>query len=239
MNTVFSVILEDFEEELLSLEELTALGQTQKNSARVRVASVNGMTLLLAATFEEFIRQMAQAHAMQTVSRASEVSELPDVLLETAWRRTLEDIGRSRVNRSTRRDALAAIVASARPKFDAVVRFLQGDIEEDIFGPLIHNENNMRAKEINGLFKVSGTSNVCQLLCDGNANLGNYFGESDPKKVNGQLLQKLDDFFDRRNGIAHALNVSRSAGANLVTQDIMFFRALAQDLSGWLDSTLQ
>lgn len=214
-----------------------SLGQATTNSSKVRIASINAVTLLLAATFEEFVRQMALEKARKVVDQASDLTEVPEVLLETAWRRTLDDVSRSKVQRSTKRETIAATAAAAYPKLDALRDFLGGDIGQDIFETLIHNENNMRGGEINSLFKVSGTSNICQKICD-EGTLKDYLDEQDSGKVGGQVLQKLEEFFERRNTIAHSLNAAASAGPGTVTDDFRFFKSIAADLSCWLDKSI-
>ena len=103
MQNEFSVILEEFETDLQSLETLTKLGQGSGNTSKVRVASINSITLILAAAFEEFVRQMARKHAEQTVANAKRVSDLPDALLENAWQRTLGDLKRNRIGSKFRK----------------------------------------------------------------------------------------------------------------------------------------
>lgn len=237
MATVFSVILDDFRSELSSLEKLISLGQMTTNSSQVRIASIKAVTLLLAATFEEFVRQMALEKARKVVDQASDLTEVPDVLLETAWRRTLDDVSKTKVQRSTKRETIAATAAAAYPKLDALRNFLDGDIGQDIFETLIHNENNMRGGEINSLFKVSGTSNICQKICD-EGMLKDYLDEQDIGKVGGQVMKKLEEFFERRNTIAHSLNAAASAGPETVRDDFKFFESVAEDLSCWLDKSI-
>lgn len=214
-----------------------SLGQATTNSSQVRIASINAVTLLLAATFEEFVRQMALEKARSVVDRASNLTEVPDVLLETAWRRTLDDVSKSKVQRPTKRDTITATAAAAYPKLDALRKFLGGDIAQDIFEALIHNENNMRYGEINSLFKVSGTTKICHKICDEGA-LKAHLDEQDTGKVDGQVLQKLEEFFERRNTIAHSLNAAASVGPETVRDEIKFFEAMAVDLSCWLDKSI-
>ena len=95
MNADFSVILDEFEAELGALSKLIELGQDSRNNRKVRVAAINSVTLILAAMFEEFMRQMARQFAVQIVSEASTLGDLPPALLETAWRRTLNDLRRN------------------------------------------------------------------------------------------------------------------------------------------------
>ena len=237
MNADFSVILEEFEAELGALNKLIELGQASSNSPKVRVASINSVTLILAAMFEEFVRQMARQFVMQIVSKANALEDLPPALLETAWRRTLDDLRRNRVSRNSKNEELAATVHAARPKFEAVCRFLEGDTKQNIYDNLIHNEGNMRAPVINRLFKDCGTRNICMALCE-NESLRSYFNENDKGKVNGKLVSKLDEFFERRNNTAHSLNVQSSPGSETLNQDICFFHAFAQDLSACLGRNL-
>ncbi len=99
---------------------------------------------------------------------------------------------------------------------------------------MIHNENNMRPGEINGLFKVSGLGDVCSKLSDKRPML-DIFGESEPGKAHGQLLAGMEDFFERRNAIAHALNPGQSSGPDQIINDIdmleSFGKALCETLN--------
>ena len=68
MATHFTVILDDFEEELEAIKILVqASADPRLGKPRTRVAGANAAVLLLAATFEEFVRQMARAFARAVV----------------------------------------------------------------------------------------------------------------------------------------------------------------------------
>lgn len=236
----FSVILQEFETELQSLEKLIELGQDSRNPSRVRVASINSVTLILAATFEEFVCQMARKHAEQTVSQAKMLSDLPDALLETAWRRTLDDLSKNRISGNSKKEGFVATVNAARPKFEAVCRLLEGntkDIDQNFFATVINNERNMRSEEITKIFKACGTSKICMNFC-GVENLKTYFKEENQNKINGYLNTKLEEFFKHRNIIAHSLGAQSSTGDKTLIQNLEFFRALARDLSAYLETTL-
>ena len=84
MATAFSVIVDAFDEELTSLHQLVKIGRSA--SAKARIATIHATTLLLAAMFEEFIRESARECTIQVVDKAGSVSDLPDALLETAWK---------------------------------------------------------------------------------------------------------------------------------------------------------
>ena len=235
VSTVYSVIVDEFEEGLSSLRQLVQFGQMKNVVPKTRVASVRASTLLLASTFEEFIREMAREFAIQVVAKATSVNDLPDDLLETAWRRTLDELARNKGTARSKKESLEIVAKAARPKFDAVCSFMEGDIEQNIFDDLIHNENNMRPNEINKLFKISGLRNICLEICK-NGSLQDCFDEVEQGKTHGVLIDKLEKFFQRRNEIAHSLNSASSNAPDEVFRDIDFFSAFSKDLCLTLES---
>ena len=62
-----------------------------------------------------------------------------------------------------------------------------------------------------------------------------YFKEDDENKIYNFFIGKLEDFFKRRNIIAHSLGTQSSPGGETLIDDLEFFRALAQDLSNCLE----
>lgn len=238
MSAVFSVIVDDFGQALATLRQLVDSGQNQEStSARVRIALIQSSTLLLAAAFEEFVREMAREFAIQVVASAKDIADLPDALVETAWMRTLNDLARNKPEARSKKEALEISAKQARPKIDALCSFIEGDISQDIFGHLIHNENNMRAGEVNKLFKLSGLSNVCNEICKQEF-LKDFFGQEDDGKTHGELLITLEEFFKRRNVIAHSLNSVSSIGPDEIMRDIAMFEAFSKDLGATLEATI-
>ena len=92
----------------------------------------------------------------------------------------------------------------------------------------------MRPGEINSLFKISGLSDVC-FETAGKKPLLDNFGEDDAGKAHGRLLKTLEEFFDRRNDIAHSLNTSQSRGQDQVLKDITIFKAFGKSLCETLE----
>jgi hypothetical protein len=238
VSTVFSVIVDDFCNALKPLEEIVENGNSTSSSKFARVASVNAATLLLAATFEEFVRQMARQFAIQVVTGASSIDDVPDVLLETAWRRTFHTLTHS--NKSdgvSKKESFRISAKKARQTIDALCKFLEGDINQDIFENLIHNENGMGFKEINKLFKVGGVSNICIEICKHEA-LKTFFKVDDERATHEALLSALKGFFERRNQIAHSLNSKNSASQNEILRDISMFVSFANDLGMRLEEKI-
>ena len=212
MSTNFAIISEDFYEELDAIRSLVkAFDDPHKGSPRARVAAANSATLLLAATFEEFVREMARAYAKAAVAAARSFEGLPSNLANVAWRRTLEELARIKID--VRRNASSEnIFSEAHVKFNAIYAFCRGDLSQDIYGELIYNRNNMRPNEVNTLFKISDLSDVCLKLADKRPLLEN-FGEIEAGRAHGRLLVSLEEFIERRNRIAHALNPAQSSGS--------------------------
>lgn len=125
------------------------------------------------------------------------------------------------------------IFGAANARFSTIYEFCKGDLTKEIYKDLIHNESNMRPSQLNELFKVSGLSDVCRLSC-GKQPLLERLGETDQGKAHGKFLAALEDFFERRNDIAHALNSGQSSGPEQILSDIdlleSFGRALRESL---------
>jgi hypothetical protein len=238
VSTEFSVIVDDFHGALKPLNEIVKNGHSEQSTTLARVAYVNAATLLLAATFEEFARQMARQFAIQVVAGARSIDDVPDVLLETAWRRTFHTLTQS--NKSdgvSKKEALRFSAKKARPTIDALCNFIEGDIDQDIFENLIHNENNMGSEEINRLFKIGGVTNVCLETCKNEA-LRTFFEADDDGATHAALLSALKRFFERRNQIAHSLNSKNSVSPNEILRDICMFVAFSSDLGRTLETKI-
>ncbi len=125
----------------------------------------------------------------------------------------------------------------ARSKIDALCSFVEGDIGQNIFEHLIHNEYNMRAREINKLFKISGLGDICLRVCE-QASLKEFFDCDDDGQTHGDLLKALQIFINRRNDIAHSLNSVSSSAPEEVFRVIDMFRAFGKDLGATLETAV-
>lgn len=132
----------------------------------------------------------------------------------------------------------ARLILEAKAKFDAVFEFCRGDLSQDIYEVLIHNENNMRASQINALFKISGLKDDCSLLAQREA-IADELSLEESGEIHGAVLRRLDDFFNRRNDIAHSLNRRSSSGSVQLNQDIELFRAIGKSLCETLETKSQ
>jgi hypothetical protein len=141
----------------------------------------------------------------------------------------------SRVSFDVEQSARENLMVQAQIRFSAVHEFIKGDLTQDIYGDLIHNENNMRPSQLNSLFKVAGLGDVCAQVSNKCGMLA-FFGETDGAKAHGKFLSALENFFERRNTIAHSLDRAQSSGAGQIITDLNMLRAFSEGLLQTLDT---
>ncbi|WP_299112683.1 HEPN domain-containing protein [uncultured Bradyrhizobium sp.] len=237
METVFDVISDDFLSDLDAISDLIGLVANGGGSSKSRVASINSATLLLAATFEELIREMGRQFAREIVSRTENVADLPRKLIATAWRRGLEDMARAKIDTGGTSTPLLHIATDARSEFDAICKFLEGDRSQNIYKHIAHNDNNMRPDQINTIFKICDLNNICSKISETEF-LKHHLAEDDGARAHSKFLTALNDFMEKRNGIAHSLNPGNSASAEQFLEDVNLLRSVSLAMAACLPSHL-
>jgi hypothetical protein len=238
MTSVFTVLFEEFDEELAAIKILVdAAADPKLGRPKARVAGANAATLLLAATFEEYVREVARAFARAVVESCSSHEKLPPRLASVAWRRTMEALARVRLSATEVGFSRDNVFAEALARFTVTYEFCRGDLSQDIYQDLIHNENNMRAREINSLFNISGLRDVC-LLASGDEEFMSLLGEVEPRKARGQLVQRLEEYFEQKNQVAHAINAMRSSSPEQILTDIELLRSFGNALCAVLEQQI-
>ena len=235
MSTNFGVITEEFSVDLEAIRSMVdMLNSPKKSSPKVRVAAVNSATLLLAATFEEFVREMARAFAKEKVATTKSFEKLPRKMTNTAWHLTMKGLSRIRIDSAAKSHR---IPEEARSRFDAVFKFCSGDLTQDIYEDLIYNEHNMNPDQINSLFKVSGLADIFSRVATRQPIFANL-EENEPGKAHEALKIQLTEFIRRRNTIAHSLSANQSSGADQVKKDIDMLMAFGHSLRETLDDQI-
>ena len=228
MPSEFDLVFEDFKIELIALEGMIgSLANVSGNiaSARSRVAGANAATLLLAAMFEEFIRQQVRAIFVAKATSACSLEVFPKKIAGVVWRRSLERLSRASL------DDLSSDPRSLNEKLKAVVDFcVAKDVTADVSDAVIHNEQNMRPEEMNSLFNRVGVSNMCARSC-AHAPLMAFLGCETEGSADAELRARLEDFFRRRNEIAHAVQLNSSSGPPALALDIALFRHFGEAIA--------
>lgn len=236
MPTVFELIHEDFKSELDAIRLLVTTFNVATMQPKARVAAANSATLLVAATFEEYIRQSAREYPRMVIANIDSFAHLPKNLATTVWRRSMERLAKVRFEIEDQ-SARHTLLLTAGSTFSAVHEFVRGDLTRDVYTDLIHNENNMRPGELNAMFKVLGLKDVCAKLCEMQA-IKDHFDETESGKTHGKLLTVLEEFMERRNNIAHALNPGSFVAPEQIIKDLQMLEALSISLYQTLDAQI-
>lgn len=232
MASEFDAILDEFSDELDSLSELAG-GRTASSGGtgltpRARVAAANAAVLLLAAVFEEHIRQQVRAAFREKTRVSTTLADFPQKIAAVVWKRSLEGLAR------TPFEEIEANLRSTDDLVAATLSFcLRKEVSADVGQALSHNENNMRPGELNRLFNQIGLKSIISECCK-QPRLKAFLGRDTYGTAQVELESRLETFFRRRNGIAHAIQFGSSSGPTELLQDIEMFRALSQALAATL-----
>jgi hypothetical protein len=228
MATEFDLVLEDFEAELTAIEGMIAALPSSGEAAttpRARVAGANAATLLLAATFEEFVRQEVRAVFTAKAAAASNIGDLSTKIAGVVWRRALERLARLPIEEL--QEDSAAVEARIRATIDFCIA---GNVRADVSEDVAHNDNNMRPIEMNRLFNQVGLKNMCGAAAE-DEELIAFLGCDGAGTAETELRARMEDFFRRRNEIAHAIELNSSSGPPALLADVALFREFGKAIA--------
>jgi RiboL-PSP-HEPN len=228
MPTEFDVICDEFSSELDALSEMAVNPAETGQSGvtpRARVSAGNAAVLLLAAIFEEYVRQQVRAAFRDKCRSARGISDFPAKIASTVWRRSLEALAR------TPFEDIESDRRKTDERLSTTVSFcLKKEITADVSVILSHNDTNMRLQELGRLFNQIGLPSIILSACE-SADLMDFLGADTPGKANVLLEARINEFFRRRNEIAHAIQLGSSSGPTELLQDIKMFRLLGRSLA--------
>lgn len=234
-NGEIQAICDEFHEELAGLSDFAQIGKPAGEaslSPRARIAAANGATLLLAALYEECVRQFVKSTFNQKKQNAQGIGDFPDKLAASVWRRSFE-----KLSRRPFLDVQGAYSVTNSEVRGILDFCLKGDLSSDVSSVIAHNENNMRSDEMAKLFKQIGVSNL--MIKIGGCKEAQYFTGLDNAGVCGEAIkQDIEDFFRRRNDIAHAIQTASSIGPSEIAKDIDLLKAVTTSLVTVLSSEL-
>ena len=232
----FRVVADEFSEEVNIIGDLVSAFDTTHVPPRLRTAASNSAMLLLVATFEGFVRDMAGQVARTAVDAAETLASVPTGILRSAWRRTFDAIARDKVPQSTRIQEIHQLVNDSEAKTDAMFQFLRGNIDRDIYAEVIQNDINMRPLEINRLFNISAVQNVCTQVSS-EQEVIDHFQVEDANTSSEELSFFINGFIERRNRIAHELPSAVSVAPSDVLDHIKTLCVFATSLCEVLERT--
>lgn len=235
LNGEILAICEEFNAELVGLLDFAQIGKSGSDaslSPRARIAAANGATLLLAALYEECIRQLVKSVFNQRKAKAAGIKDFPETLTAAVWKRSFEKISRRPF------DEVKASFSSMNTEIRSIMSFcLKGDLDSDVSSVIAHNDNNMRPDEMAKLFKQIGISSVVSKIgaCE---SMKKFFAMENSNKCAEEVRSNIEDFFRRRNEIAHAIQVSSSMGPSEIAKDVDLFKAVTSSLAEILSAEI-
>ena len=235
MTTDFRATADDFSQSLGTIGEFVSSLDSRGATPTVRVAAVNSAILLIAATFEEFIKEMATLSVRHTVKASNALSDVPTSVLRTAWRRTFSSIADLVIPQSTDNKGIMSAVNYAEVRSKTLLAFLRGDVTQEIYDGLVDNDSAMRVKQINALFGISDIKNVCKLTSQNRCIIDHFKAES-ADQGSADLSNFINQFIDQRNEIAHRLNSATSLAPRDVREHIETFCVFAHSLCEFLEN---
>lgn len=229
MPTAIEAITDDFRRELATIRDLlNVISQLPPETARrtgVRLASANASMLLLAASFEEYVREAAKDHAEYLIQNAT-AAGLPPALLGAIWERALfllrgQKFGKQGFDQEgaiSQLTALRSFCLELRP--DRRVAAMIG-----------YNANNMTVKEFNDVFKRLGLDDYLAQLSI-SQHLADLTKSESAVETRDRLAATWKDFYEERNQIAHSIGAYNTTGVGDIIRYIAMFEAVAEAVRG-------
>jgi hypothetical protein len=178
--------------------------------------------VLLAAHFEEYVRQQVEEYATAMVSEYMHLTDdFRDRLVDVYWR-----AGSGRLNRiRPRGNPLWA--SSAGPLLRALLGYpIEENLSEFIADVISEHENNMRWETITELTGRIGIRKLSDLMFK-SSNLKKEMGNLRRDEFALNLRKRLNDFYTTRNGIVHLITQNIGIGATVFRSWAEFFRVFA------------
>jgi len=227
MPTAFELISEDFSGQLSTLRRLIdkAYAPGPSIDADLRLATSNAAVLLLASTFEEFLRQLIRAYTEHLVTNASTFGDLPDTLRTAIWERALYKLKSAKYGTRLFDRPLAELSVRQITTF-----CLEEKLSVPVSDLIAYNENNTKTVELNSMFKRVGISDYCGIV-GRRSELVDFFGAADGNRAHASFTSALDAFYDARNSIAHSIGSHMGSGQSEILRNIDLFHIVSDVMS--------
>lgn len=234
-----ALVVEEAEAEFDSLRQLFTHSEAQSDGqfmlgAQARVAAANAGILYIGAAFEEAVRQLGEAYVSGLVAKTEISESRMNAIRLGLWERATSALTNK---------------AYGTKDFDQKQANKNIEILRDFCIDLnnidlmkensVYNYRNMKAKEVNNVFKRLGISDISNKIgrC---TEFRAFFVVDTVAKAQDEFILYLNEFYDVRNKATHELGAFRSQGSVDTKRYIEFFliaiNRLAKVLQEDLDS---
>jgi hypothetical protein len=163
--------------------------------------------VLLAAHFEEYIRQQVEEYAKGVVQEYAHLDEtFKTKLISTYWR-----AGTGKISRIYPKGDLSWI-GPAKTMLEGLIAYpVGGDINSFVAAMLCEHENNMRWDTITELSARVGVNKLSDRMFK-SARLKSNLGTVRKDQFASDVRDKLSEFYDLRNGLVHSISQNIGIG---------------------------
>ncbi|PBB22815.1 MULTISPECIES: HEPN domain-containing protein [Mesorhizobium] len=190
--------------------------------------------VLLAAHFEEYVRQQVEEYAKSViVEYAFLKSEFKDKLIDTYWRSGSGKLSRIKPK------GFPGWAGLAEPVLHALIDYPIGTNMLSFQAKLVsEHENNMRFDTMAELCGRVGITKLGELMHKSKP-LRDALNTPSKDQFNITLQRRVSEFYELRNGIVHSISQNAGVGSTVFNQWAVFFRHLTTAFSGALDDAFQ
>jgi RiboL-PSP-HEPN len=188
--------------------------------------------VLLAAHFEEFVRQQIEEYAKAVIVEYAHLGdEFREKFVDIYWR-----TGSIRLNR-IRPKGFPTWSSSAEPILRSLIEYpVSGNISAFKPGLISEHDNNMRWDTICELGGRVGVKALADLLQKARL-LRSLIDNPRKDQFGPQLQRKINEFYELRNGIIHSISQNAGVGASVFKGWSEFFRVFTTAFSSALDES--
>ena len=246
MSFELKALNEDFERKLDTIERMVEITLQEKSSrntefrTEIRTAATQGSTLLVAAIFEDFVRESAIEYTKCTLENATEGGDIPFRMKKKVAEKIKFEFN-SKLLKHNPNETLHEFEERVSNQFKELLSLLlvsKGDYKHNVSHQIVETRANMSSTELDRLFSTIGISNFCKQLCYFNEHFQLYFDEEDKNELYDLFLKNLDGFYSGRNTIAHSLKSAETKHPDILLENIKFFRKFGTILSMFLAAKL-
>ncbi|MCF1444645.1 HEPN domain-containing protein [Ralstonia nicotianae] len=225
----FDLALRDFQRQtsvLVALLSIVGATGDQLQSPTLPPGGQNTMTaaaiVLLAAHFEEYIRQQVQEYASNMVQEYEHLTEIErERFTDAYWRGGTGRLSRIR----PKGDPLW--MGGAERHLRSLIAFPIGGNTTEFSPPLVsEHENNMRWDTIAELAGRIGLRKLGETMFS-NGDLRSNVGAGGKNDFEQAIQRRLNEFYHRRNEIVHSIAQTAGIGASVFTQWVEFLLLIA------------
>jgi hypothetical protein len=206
------------------LPQIPATGQTTMAAAAI---------VLLAAHFEEYVRQQVEEYAKSVINQYPNLEpDFKERIADAYWRASSQKLYRIRPKGNP------DWAASARSVLSGLLAYpVDEDLDSFVANTLCEHENNMRwdtIKEVTGRVAIKDLSGLLRKSKE----LADLVGSPVKEEFPRMLQLRLNEFYELRNGIVHSIAQNSGIGASVFQQWTELLRAFVIAMADAMEASL-